>query len=73
MKLIDNVKGAWKHYSTQALAAGASLPAVWEGIPDDLKAALPPSTIHWVARITGIVCALGLVGKFIDQTPKDQP
>jgi hypothetical protein len=72
VKLIDNWKGAWKHYSTQALALGAAIPGVWTSIPDDLKAALPPSAIHWVARITGIVCAVGLAGKFIDQT-KDQP
>lgn len=73
MKLVDNAKGAWRHYSTQALAAGASLPAAWEAIPDDLKVAFPPSTIHWVARITGIVCVMGLVGKFIDQSPKERP
>lgn len=67
MKLIDDIKGAWGHYSTQALALGAAIPTVWQTIPDDLKAAMPPSAIHWVANITGIVCALGLVGKFIDQ------
>jgi hypothetical protein len=72
MRLIDDVRGALTHYSTKALALGAAIPGVWAAIPDDLKAALPPTAIHWVANITGIVCAFGLAGKFIDQTPKDQ-
>jgi hypothetical protein len=71
MKLIDDVKGAWRHYSTQALALGAGIPSAWSAIPDDLKTAMPPSTVHWVANVTGIVCAVGLAGKFIDQTPKE--
>lgn len=72
MKFIEDIKGAWRHYSTQALAMGAAIPATWTAIPDDLKAALPPSAVHWVAHITGIVCALGLFGKFIDQPSKEE-
>lgn len=72
MKFIDNAWAAWRHYSTQALAMGAAIPGAWTAIPDEFKAALPPTTIHWVARITGIVCAIGLAGKFIDQSPKQE-
>ena len=67
MKLIQNAKRAWTHYSTQALAAGVSLQAAWVTFPDDLKAALGPDAVSIVAKVTALILALGLIGKFIDQ------
>lgn len=73
MKLIDDVKGAWRHFSTQALLIGASIQSAWALFPDDLKVALGPAVVTWVARVTALVLLWGLIGKFIDQRPKEAP
>lgn len=72
MKLIDNPKEVLRHYSTQALAFGVALNGVWAAYPDDLKMALGQGAVVWVARVSAVVLALGLLGKFIDQA-KDVP
>lgn len=73
MKLVDDWKAVWKHYSTIALGMAGSLQGVWAGLPDSVRDDLPRSFGQGVAWITVAVAALGLVGKFIDQTPKDEP
>jgi hypothetical protein len=73
MKLIDNWKAALGHYSTKALAMAAGLQGVWAGLPDWVHAELPHSVGHTVAWVTFSVAVLGLGGKFVDQSPKDQP
>lgn len=66
-KLIDDIRGAWRHYSTQALAIGAAIQGVWVAFPDDLKTALGPDAVIVVAKVTASILVLGLIGKFIDQ------
>ena len=73
MKLVDNVKAVWRHYSTIALAMAGSLQGAWATLPDAIKATLPPEIGQAVAWITLGVLVLGLGGKFVDQTPKEQP
>ena len=73
MKLIDNARAAWKHYSTIALTAASGLQGAWLSIPDAIKENLPVTVAQAVAWITFVVAVLGLGGKFIDQTPKDAP
>lgn len=73
MKLIEDCKGAWKHYSTIALGMAAGLQGVWANLDDALKANLPPSVGQAVAWITLSIAVGGLAGKFVDQTPKDNP
>ena len=67
MKLIDDVKGAWRHFSTIALAAGAALQGVWIAFPDDLKAQLPLGAVKVVSYLTACILVWGLIGKFIKQ------
>lgn len=73
MRLVEDARACWRHYSTQALGMAASLQGVWLGIPDSIKADLPKSVGEAVAWITFVVALLGLGGKFVDQTPKDKP
>jgi hypothetical protein len=73
MKVVDDARTVWRHYSTLALTTIAGLGGVWATVPDDIKALLP----HWVGQgvawcVFG-VAVLGIGGKFIDQTPKDKP
>lgn len=73
MKLVDDIGIRLKHYSTQALALGVGIQGAWAVFPEDLKTGLGPEIVPWVSRITALVLLWGLVGKFIDQTPKDAP
>jgi hypothetical protein len=76
MKLVDNAKQVWKHWSTWALGWVAGVGTVWLGIPDEIKANLP----HWFAQVVSwtVVIAgfLGLGAKFKAQNlppPEDKP
>ena len=73
MKLVPKPASHWKHYSTQALALGVGIQGAWAVFPDDLKAGLGPDIVPWVSRVTAVILLWGLVGKFVDQTPKDTP
>lgn len=68
MKLIDNVRGIWKHYSTWALSTVASLGVTWASVPEDIKAQLPHSVGQAVAWVVTIVAILGIGAKCIDQS-----
>lgn len=73
MKIVENARAVWRHYSTIALSFASGLQGVWLGIPDSIKSDLPHAVGQAVAWITLAVALLGLGGKFIDQTPKDAP
>lgn len=70
MKIVNDAGSRLKHYSTQALALGVGIQGAWAVFPDDLKAGLGPEIVPWVSRITALVLLWGLIGKFVDQTPK---
>lgn len=67
MKLIDDVKGVWKHYSMIALTASGTIQGAWVALPDVVKKDLPTTTGEWVCRITTAIIFLGMVGKVIKQ------
>jgi hypothetical protein len=73
VKLIDDCRGPWRHYSTQALAFVASVGVTWHSLPDWVTSQLP----GWVAKVVAwgmtLVAVGGLFGKFVSQTPKDAP
>jgi hypothetical protein len=64
MKIIPDWKSRITDYSTVALALSAGIMATWSTLPTDWLQFLPT---EWVARLTGTVSLLGLVGKFIVQ------
>ena len=57
MKLIDDCKGAWRHYSTQALAFIATLGGTWHSLPDWVKEQLPGWAGQVVAWIDQTILA----------------
>ena len=71
MKLISNVKAAWTHYSTIALGIAASIQGTWAALPEFIKSGLPEVFEQGVSWVTFAVAILGMIGKFIDQTPKE--
>lgn len=73
MNWIDDCKGAWRHYSTRALAFVAGIGLTWHGLPDWVTSQLPAWTGKVAAYSMTAAAVIGLVGKFVDQTPKDKP
>ena len=67
MKFIDDVKGAWHHYSTIALTAASGLQGAWISVPDAIKSGLPDIVGHAVSWVCLAIVLLGLFGKFVKQ------
>lgn len=79
MKLITNWRAALGHYSTVALAVVSALQGFLVTLPESiLERAFQIHTFGFtlgqvLVALTVISGLLGLIGKFIDQTPKDAP
>jgi hypothetical protein len=70
MKFIPEVRRAWRFISVQAMSAAVALLGAWEVLPDDLKAGIPHSVVTWTAVV---LLVLGIVGRLVQQPPKDKP
>ena len=68
-RVIPNWRSRLSDYSTIALAVSASTIALWSTLPADWLQHLPT---EWVAKCTGLVSLLGLIGKFLNQSGKQQ-
>lgn len=66
-RVIPNWRSRLSDYSTIALAVSASTIALWSTLPADWLQHLPT---EWVAKGTGLVSLLGLLGKFVKQEGK---
>lgn len=64
MNLIPNWRRAWRMFSVQSMALAAAIQGTWPLLPDDLKATLPTTLVHWVS--VGLLLA-GIAGRLIDQ------
>lgn len=68
MKLVDDVKHAWKWISVQAMTASAAVQAAWVSFPDDLKQHFPA----WIVTTLSIgLLVVGVGGRMIKQAPHD--
>ncbi len=65
MKLVENVKSAWKWYSVQALGVLAVVPMVWVELPADIKSHIPD---EWMPYVVSVIALGGLVGRLKAQT-----
>lgn len=64
MKMVSDVRRAWRWFSVQVLAVLAVVPIVWEQLPPETHALLPEAWRPWA--ITGVAVA-GIVGRLVDQ------
>lgn len=64
MKLIDEWKAAWRMLSVQSMSAAIAIQTAWVGLPDDMKASIPPQYVHY---ITMALLAFGVVGRLVKQ------
>ena len=67
MKLVDDIRGTWQHYSTIALSAAGGLQGAWLSVPDAIKANLPVTVGQAVSWVSLAIVVLGLFGKFVKQ------
>lgn len=69
MKLVDDVRKAYRWFSVQAMVWAIALQGAWEVMPADLKSGIPPKLVTW---ITVGLLVLGIAGRLVKQTP-EQP
>ena len=73
MKLVDNVREVWRHYSTGALLAVGAIQGIWAATPQAWIDTLPKSVSSGMAYVTMTVAVLGVMGKYIKQElPSDK-
>ena len=70
MKLVPEARRAWRWFSVQSMTLAGSLQGAWLAVPDDLRANVPKHLVHW---ITIALLVAGIVGRLVQQTPKDTP
>lgn len=68
MALVKDWKNAYKWFSTQAMAGAIALQATWMNLPPDLKSSVPDQLVTYG---TLLLIILGLIGRLVDQGPKD--
>lgn len=68
MQLVSDWKSAWKFYSTRAMSLALIAQSVWLGLPAEMRESIPPK---WMALATIAMLVLGILGRFIKQSPTD--
>ncbi len=69
MRLIDEYHKCWKLLSVQCNGVGVAICATYGALYDQLKDNFPPK---YMAILTGVVFVLGIIGRIVSQTPKDE-
>lgn len=70
MKLVADWKRAWKWLSVQAMVVAGSIQGAWIFIPEDMKVSIPSGVVQ---GCTLVLLVLGVVGRLVDQKPKEIP
>mgnify|MGYP001602398602 FL=1 len=70
MKLVSNWKQAPKWVSMHAMTYALAIQGAWMAIPAEMQALIHPIIAHVV---TGILLVAGIVGRLVQQAPKDLP
>lgn len=64
MKLVPEVRKAWRWISVQAMAVGLAIQGAWEMVPDDMKAGFSDKHVRWAAMTLLVV---GIAGRLVKQ------
>jgi ABC-type transport system involved in cytochrome c biogenesis permease subunit len=68
MKLVDDVKFAWRWFSTWLIAASGGLLTAYETFPQ-LQAYIPEK---WFHMVMGVMLVLIFIGRIVKQNPTAQ-
>lgn len=64
MRLVDDVRQAWRWFSVQALAALTLIPVIWVALPPESQALVPEEYRPWVLAVVALA---GLAGRLVKQ------
>lgn len=68
MKLVDDWKKAPRMISMHCMTYALAVQAAWVAIPSELQALVHPIVTH---VITGFLLVAGIIGRLVQQAPKD--
>lgn len=66
-RLVKDWRRSWRWLSMQSMALSTALLASWAVLPDKLQDAIPHP---WPAILAAGLLVLGMVGRLVDQGPK---
>lgn len=66
LEIIPDWRHAWKWVSVNCMALTLAIDGSWLAIPQDMRDHLPN---HIASLITVALMALGILGRFVKQTP----
>ncbi|WP_277022299.1 hypothetical protein [Paracoccus hibiscisoli] len=69
MKLIPQYREALRMHSVRGLLFIIALPALWELVPLEIKAMIPPPWLPWIMMVLAIAT---LLGRLVDQRTPEQ-
>jgi len=64
MRLVDDVRLAWRWISIRCMAAAAAVQGAWEFMPADMREGLADQHVRWV---TVALLLLGIAGRLVKQ------
>ena len=67
MKLVEDVKDAWKWLSVQIPVVNFAMLTTWATLPQKFQDAIP---LNYILIAAVVLIVLGVVGRVIDQKPK---
>lgn len=70
LKLVSDWRQSWRWLSIQLPALNTAFLATWALLPSKFQDALPVNMVLWIALA---LIVLGVIGRLIDQKPKDAP
>ena len=67
MKLVPEVKQAYRWLSVQSMAIGLAIQGAWEFLPPDLKAGFSDKHVRWTAMV---LLVIDIFGRLVKQGQK---
>ena len=67
-RVVSDWRRAWKWYSVNIPTVNAAMLATWTALPEKFQSAIP---IHWLLWMAVVLLIAGVVGRLIDQKPKE--
>lgn len=64
VKLIDEWKNAWKMVSMWCMGLPAAFIGVWELLPPEFQATVPPAVL---TKVTAVMLVIGMAGRLVKQ------
>lgn len=70
MNLVEDWKDCWKWFSTRAMVIAGALQTTWLTMPEEFKADVPPTLVHW---LTVAILIAGVIGRVVKQKETASP